>query len=362
MLGRFESEFESESWLCFFLIADSHGVPNNQEHRALIEALLQEKCTDSNGVNSPPPKYEQSQHIDSKIPKEPPNSSPIQKAEFAEVNEYNALIHKMLDEIDSCKSKLEKSRCLRIRKGVLGVHTALPVPIADEIYEPKPNGDLSQSASQDQGLYLSTSVESPTYRWVFVTANGSDFHPVNIPDNPPVETLRTMICQCVGVSDWTSAQIFLAEPGQPEHREPMSDTNLVYHCLAESGTSLKLIVRRPSSNLPRFDSITAHPPSICSAAPISPRTAHRVSYVEMSHTGSIQGSSEFQSSPAFSSFSHEPKLHNIEQKQKEQHLTDKKMAYDETDYKPTVIKTNPAHRLRRPNQRLLPKPPLQSKD
>jgi hypothetical protein len=102
---------------------DSHDIPNDQEQRALIEALLREKHLETNGINSPPPNYQQTQHmVDSKIPREPPKPLPAQKVQFAEVNEYNALIHKMLDEIDSCKSKLEKSRCLRIRKGVLSIH------------------------------------------------------------------------------------------------------------------------------------------------------------------------------------------------------------------------------------------------
>ncbi|CAG8182305.1 unnamed protein product [Penicillium nalgiovense] len=101
----------------------THDIPNDQEQRALIEALLREKHLETNGVNNPPPNYEQTQHmVDSKIPKETSKPLPVQKGQFAEVNEYNALIHKMLDEIDSCKSKLEKSRCLRIRKGVLSIH------------------------------------------------------------------------------------------------------------------------------------------------------------------------------------------------------------------------------------------------
>ncbi|CAG7983871.1 unnamed protein product [Penicillium nalgiovense] len=101
----------------------THDIPNDQEQRALIEALLREKHLETNGVNNPPPNYEQTQHmVDSEIPKETSKPLSVQKGQFAEVNEYNALIHKMLDEIDSCKSKLEKSRCLRIRKGVLSIH------------------------------------------------------------------------------------------------------------------------------------------------------------------------------------------------------------------------------------------------
>lgn len=103
---------------------DSHDIPNNQEQRALIETLLREKQLEKNGENCSPPKYQQTQHmLDSKMPgEEPPKPNPFQEGEFAEVNEYNALIRKMLHEIDFCKSKLENSRCSRIRKGVLSIH------------------------------------------------------------------------------------------------------------------------------------------------------------------------------------------------------------------------------------------------
>jgi hypothetical protein len=40
-----------------------------------------------------------------------------------ELREYNILIQSMLDEIESCKSKLEKDRHSRIRDGVLNIHS-----------------------------------------------------------------------------------------------------------------------------------------------------------------------------------------------------------------------------------------------
>jgi hypothetical protein len=42
--------------------------------------------------------------------------------EPSELREYNLLIQKMLQEIDSCESKLENSRYSRIKNGVLNIH------------------------------------------------------------------------------------------------------------------------------------------------------------------------------------------------------------------------------------------------
>lgn len=123
---------------------------------------------------------------------------------------------------------------------------------------------------------------------------------------------------------------------------------------------LKQIVRGPCSNIPRFDGLglpkaeaaaphkvyrkalgegdlarLAVPPMLRSPVSISRQTARKASMVEMSPTGSIQDSSELQSSSRF-----EPELFEIERMQKEQYFSDKKKVYGETDYKPTVIAEN----------------------
>ncbi|KAJ5143582.1 uncharacterized protein N7515_002369 [Penicillium bovifimosum] len=100
----------------------NRNSPSLRDQRALIEALLQEKRFEKDG-NSSPPKYDQIQHMSQpELPGDSSPANPWQESEFAEVNEYNNLIHKMLHEIDRCKSKLERSRSSRIRNGVLSIH------------------------------------------------------------------------------------------------------------------------------------------------------------------------------------------------------------------------------------------------
>ncbi|KAJ5542563.1 hypothetical protein N7535_004985 [Penicillium sp. DV-2018c] len=100
----------------------NHNSPNLQDQRALIEALLQEKQL-GNYENRPPPEYDQVQHMPKpELPSETSPAASWQESGFAEVDEYNNLIHKMLHEIDRCKLKLERSRSSRMRKGVLSIH------------------------------------------------------------------------------------------------------------------------------------------------------------------------------------------------------------------------------------------------
>lgn len=83
----------------------------------MIETLLEEK---ENGGTSILP--EQHILVKSKATENASPKNPGQSSEFAELDEYNVLIQKMLCEVDFCKSKLEHSRHSRIRKGVLSIH------------------------------------------------------------------------------------------------------------------------------------------------------------------------------------------------------------------------------------------------
>ncbi|OQE41975.1 hypothetical protein PENCOP_c004G01109 [Penicillium coprophilum] len=348
----------------------NHDLPNNQEQRALIETLLQEKQLEKDSGNIFPPTYQQAQQVlDSNM------TGDAHESEFAEVNEYNALIYKMLHEIDSCKSKLENSRCSRIRKGVLGIHDneiirfqlthghsvlhrfdksllvdegnnsrSPTAHTSDHVHKPLSKEVSSQTATQHQTQHLvSTSVETLTAKpkkWVLVTTDGLNFRLVEISDLPSVEALRAMICQNLGISDWASAQIFLAEPDQPKNEEPMSDTDLIYCCRIRSdpGAPLKLFVRGIISNLssPKLNPLTS----------ISRKTTLESTPVETSHTESIRdsGNKNF-SNPVWISCN-EPELLKSKRKQKARYLSDKRNASDnasdKSGYKRTaVIKHKP---------------------
>lgn len=109
-----------------FLIVDSQKTSIFQEQRALIETLLQEKEENARESSlseaSSLSEHNQRQEVLGSKIENPPKPNPRQTKEFAEVEEYNMLIRRMLREIDFCKSKLEDSRHSRIRKGVLSIH------------------------------------------------------------------------------------------------------------------------------------------------------------------------------------------------------------------------------------------------
>ncbi|TQB71211.1 hypothetical protein MPDQ_007741 [Monascus purpureus] len=90
-----------------------------------------------------------------------------------------------------------------------------------------------------------------TKKWIFVTSDLLNYRLVDITDIDTVDTLRTVICSKLGIFDWPSAQIFLTEPGQTEHEEPMNDTAL-WVCQgrkADPVASLKFYVRGPQISI-----------------------------------------------------------------------------------------------------------------
>ncbi|THC99031.1 hypothetical protein EYZ11_001505 [Aspergillus tanneri] len=66
-------------------------------------------------------------------------------------------------------------------------------------------------------------------KWAFVTADGWNYRLVDITDLELIDQLRAAICQNLGISDWAGSQIFLSDPGQVEHDEPLNDTSLFIH-------------------------------------------------------------------------------------------------------------------------------------
>lgn len=112
----------------------------------------------------------------------------------------------------------------------------------------------SASTSDHERLAMRAKPGQKGRRWMFVTSDGWNYRLVDVTDLDSVETLRASICQSLGISDWPGAQIFLTEPGQTDHDEPLSDTMLALSRRTKSDTfgSLKLFVRgthpHPGSN------------------------------------------------------------------------------------------------------------------
>ncbi|KAB8071600.1 hypothetical protein BDV29DRAFT_16041 [Aspergillus leporis] len=115
----------------------------------------------------------------------------------------------------------------------------------------------SSSISDHERLALRAKSAQKGRRWAFATLDGWNYRLVDITDTESVENLRATICQDLGISDWTGAQIFLTEPGQAEHDEPLNDTNLAAcrRTRSDSFGSLKFFVR------------TLHTPAAASHSP-----------------------------------------------------------------------------------------------
>ncbi len=83
-------------------------------------------------------------------------------------------------------------------------------------------------------------------RYVMVTPDQWNYRLVDITEAETAESLRETICRSLHYADADMAQIYLTEPGQIEHDEPLSDSMLVLSksSRADSVGTLKFFVRR----------------------------------------------------------------------------------------------------------------------
>ncbi|KAL4970108.1 putative MAP kinase kinase kinase (Bck1) [Aspergillus stella-maris] len=104
---------------------------------------------------------------------------------------------------------------------------------------------LSATLSDYEQMVMRTKPAHKGKRFVFATLDGWNYRLVDIKDIDSAEMLRAYICQNLGIYDWADAQIFMTEPGQVEHDEPLSDTllTLCQRTKSDSIGSLKLFVR-----------------------------------------------------------------------------------------------------------------------
>ena len=87
-------------------------------------------------------------------------------------------------------------------------------------------------------------------KYVMATPDQWNYRLVDITGADTADALRESICRSLHYTDHDMAQIYLTEPGQIEHDEPLSDQMLMLtkHSRADSHATLKVFVRRgPSS-------------------------------------------------------------------------------------------------------------------
>ena len=89
---------------------------------------------------------------------------------------------------------------------------------------------------------------SPSRRFALATADGWNYRLVDITEAESASQLRLLICHNLGLLD-SDSHIFLTEPGQLDHEEPLTDALLVFsrHTKSDFQASLKFFVRSASA-------------------------------------------------------------------------------------------------------------------
>lgn len=111
----------------------------------------------------------------------------------------------------------------------------------------RPESASSKMSEHDRAMRdRAFSRQSGGRRYVLVTPDQWNFRLVDVTEADTAESLRESICRALNYTDHDMAQIYLTEPGQIEHDEPLSDPMLLLskHSRADSAGTLKFFVRR----------------------------------------------------------------------------------------------------------------------
>ena len=111
----------------------------------------------------------------------------------------------------------------------------------------RPESASSKMSEHDRAMRERASARaSAGRRYVLVTPDQWNFRLVDVTEAETADTLREFICKGLNYADHEMAQIYLTEPGQLEHDEPLSDPMLLLskHSRADSTGTLKFFVHR----------------------------------------------------------------------------------------------------------------------
>ena len=106
----------------------------------------------------------------------------------------------------------------------------------------------STMAEQDKLAFRGRALArpSPGRKYIFATPDHWNYRLIDITDVDSASALRETICRFLGIEDSDYAQIYLTEPGQLEHDEPLSDAILLLskRTRADANGNLKFFVQR----------------------------------------------------------------------------------------------------------------------
>ncbi|KAN0070464.1 hypothetical protein V8E54_011333 [Elaphomyces granulatus] len=116
----------------------------------------------------------------------------------------------------------------------------------------------SSASTLDYDASLRVKTNTKGKKYILATFDGWNYRLIDITDADSAEVMRAIICENLGLGDYLGIQIFLTEPGQIEHEEPLNDATLI-HCSREKSDAfgtLKLFIRGIQShtgvNIPQF--------------------------------------------------------------------------------------------------------------
>jgi len=116
---------------------------------------------------------------------------------------------------------------------------------------PRPASTSTLAEEERLGLRgISTVKGKPTKGFIFVTPDGLNYRLIDITEIDSAEALRRVICSELNLHDPQHTQIFLTEPGQADHVEPLSDSALLLcrRVKADHLGGLKFYVRAVDSS------------------------------------------------------------------------------------------------------------------
>lgn len=117
---------------------------------------------------------------------------------------------------------------------------------SDSALMPRP---LSATTLPDDEKFLYPPRRAPAVsrRYMFVTPDHWNYRLVDVTDVESAIALRSLVCIELGIADAEYAQIYVTEPGQTEHENPLSDNLLVaVRSRTDNTGSLKLYVQSSS--------------------------------------------------------------------------------------------------------------------
>lgn len=111
---------------------------------------------------------------------------------------------------------------------------------------PRPSSATAHS-EDEKAMYPPRRAPAVSRRYMFVTPDHWNYRLVDVTDVESAIALRSFLCIELGIADAEYAQIYVTEPGQTEHENPLSDSLLVaVRSRTDSTGSLKLYVQSSS--------------------------------------------------------------------------------------------------------------------